>query len=167
MNNALHVRKASTADIPLIQELTLQVWPQTYSRMLTDEQITYMLDMMYSTPALEQQFHNGHIFVLAEQQYQALGFASFSTTETPGTWKLHKLYVIVSQQKTGAGKVLLWHVLDAVRAAGGNHVILQVNRQNEGAIGFYQRMGFAVEQQADFHIGNNYYMNDYVMGIHL
>lgn len=167
MNNAIHIRRASVTDIPLLQELTLQVWPQTYSRLLTDEQITYMLDRMYSTPALEQQLNNGHQFVIAEHHQQPVGFASFSTTDIPGTWKLHKLYVIVTQQKTGTGKALLWHVLDAVRAAGGNHVILQVNRQNEAAIGFYHHMGFTIEQQADFDIGNNYYMNDYVMGIQL
>lgn len=167
MNNDIQIRTATVTDIPLIQELTLQVWPQTYSHLLSDAQITYMLDMMYSTTALEQQLNNGHLFVIAEQHQQPVGFASFSTTETPGIWKLHKLYVIVRQQKTGAGKALLRHVLDAVRKAGGNQLILQVNRQNENAIGFYKRMGFYIEQQADFHIGNNYYMNDYVMGIRL
>lgn len=167
MNQAIVIRNASVADIPLIQSLTMQVWPQTYSPILSDEQITYMLNMMYSTAALEQQLNSGHRFVIAEHQHQPVGFAAFSPSETPGTWKLHKLYVIVQQQKTGAGKALLQHVLDAVRRAGGNHVILQVNRQNENAIGFYKRMGFSIEQQADFHIGNNYYMNDYIMGIYL
>ena len=39
---------------------------------------------------------------------------------------------------------------------------LNVNRHNP-AVGFYKHMGFHEHATRDFHIGNGYYMNDYIM----
>ena len=42
-------------DIPLIRELTFATWPQTYSSIISKEQIDYMLDMIYSPASLQKQ----------------------------------------------------------------------------------------------------------------
>ena len=42
-------------DIQLIRELTFKVWPQTYAAIISQEQIDYMLDMMYSEASLKKQ----------------------------------------------------------------------------------------------------------------
>lgn len=166
MNNLL-IEKVNSEAIPLIQELTMMVWPQTYSSVLSAEQITYMLDMMYSKESLTEQMQSGKQFIIAYFNNQPIGFASYGKTEQSYKYKLDKLYVITTVQKTGAGKSLLWYVMDDIKRVGGNHLILQVNRQNENAISFYKRMGFVVEQEANFDIGSGYFMNDYVMGISL
>lgn len=166
MNNLI-IEKVNIEAIPLIQELTMKVWPQTYSSVLSAEQITYMLDMMYSKESLIEQMLSGQQFIIAYYNNQPIGFASYGPTVHFNEYKLHKLYVITTVQKTGAGKLLLWYVMDEIKKAGGNHLILQVNRSNENAISFYKRMGFIVEQQANFDIGSGYFMNDYVMGISL
>ena len=167
MKPKVEIYKAGIKAIPLIQQLTAEVWPQTYAAVLTEEQIAYMLNMMYSAEALMQQMQTGHQFIIANYINEPVGFASFGATEKPQEFKLHKLYVITTIQKTGAGKALLLYVMDEVRKAGGHHFILQVNRQNENAIGFYERMGFKIESEADFDIGNGFFMNDYVMEIQL
>ena len=164
MNNLI-IEKVNAEAIPLIQELTMKVWPQTYSSVLSEEQIAYMMDMMYSKESLMKQMQTGQQFVIAFYNNQPIGFASYGITEIPNEFKLHKLYVITSVQKTGAGKSLLWYVMYEIKKAGANHLMLQVNRQNENAINFYKRMGFTIEQQANFDIGSGYFMNDYVMGI--
>lgn len=161
----LRIVHAHTADIPLIQELTMTVWPQTYQHILTREQIEYMLQMMYSTEALQQQMREGQQFLVAWLEDLPLGFASYGPSEMEGEYKLHKLYVRTDVQKTGAGKALLWFVMEEVKQRNGHHLVLQVNRQNENAIGFYQHMGFRIEHQYDIPIGNGFYMNDYIMGI--
>jgi ribosomal protein S18 acetylase RimI-like enzyme len=163
----LRIDKVGTEAIPVIQQLTIQVWPQTYASVLTEEQIAYMLNMMYSEEALAAQINSGHQFIVACYNNNAVGFASYSSTEKVNEFKLHKLYVITTIQKTGAGKSLLWYVMNEVKRSGGNHLILQVNRQNENAIAFYERMGFHKQLEADFDIGNGFYMNDFVMGIDL
>ena len=165
--NMVRIEYADTAAIPLIQELSLKVWPQTYQHILTREQIEYMLQLMYSTEALQQQMQDGQQFLVAWLEDLPLGFASYGLSEMEGEFKLHKLYVRTDVQKTGAGKALLWFVMDEVKKRNGHHLVLQVNRQNENAIGFYQHMGFRIEHQYDVSIGNGFYMNDFIMGITL
>ena len=48
------IKKAETDDIPLVRELTFRVWPQTYASILSQEQIDYMLEMMYSEASLKK-----------------------------------------------------------------------------------------------------------------
>jgi ribosomal protein S18 acetylase RimI-like enzyme len=163
----LRIHKVNAASIPLIQELTMQVWPQTYASTLSQEQIDYMLLMMYSTEALHEQMNKGAQFIIAYYNDQPVGFASYGATEKEHEYKLHKLYVITTIQKTGAGKGLLQFVMQDVQQQGCKHLILQVNRENENAIGFYERMGFIKESEADFDIGHGFYMKDYVMGMAL
>lgn len=45
-------------------------------------------------------------------------------------------------------------------------VELNVNRNNQ-AVGFYRHLGMEILRQGDFHIGNGFYMNDYIMGLNL
>jgi GNAT superfamily N-acetyltransferase len=161
------IHKVGPEAIPLIQQLTLEVWPQTYADLLTDEQIVYMLNLMYSEDALQQQMKNNCRFIIAACNHLPVGFASYGPTDQPYEYKLHKLYVIGNAQKTGAGKKMVGYIINEARQFNASHLILQVNRQNENAIGFYQHMGFHKEQEADFDIGNGFYMNDYVMGISL
>lgn len=158
------VKPVGPEAIPLIQELTQHVWPQTYAHLLSTEQMAYMLHMMYSTEALQQQMQNGHQFVVALYQNEPGGFASYGALDgQPAHYQLHKLYVRTTIQKAGLGKTLLWYVMDQVKAKGAICLQLQVNRQNEKAIAFYERMGFHKKTEANFDIGHGYFMNDYVM----
>jgi len=63
------VQTASLADIELIRELCMQVWPQTYSSILTEEQLAYMLEWMYS-PA---HFKLHKLYVLPHVQGKGAG----------------------------------------------------------------------------------------------
>jgi len=85
----LKIRNASIKDIPLIQELTYQVWPQTYAPILSNEQIEYMLEMMYSDTSLQQQMRDGARFLIAYDDKVPVGFAAYQEIK-PADFKLHK-----------------------------------------------------------------------------
>lgn len=157
----LTIRHTTTADIPLIRELTFKVWPQTYRDILTSEQIDYMLEMMYSPSSLEKQMQEGCSFIIVYDNEQPVGFASCQLTSEEIA-KLHKIYVLPSQQGKGTGNFLLNYIIEQVKKLGAVSLQLQVNRNNT-AKAFYEKKGFAVIEEADFDIGNGYYMNDYVM----
>lgn len=157
----LNIRKASTEDIPLIQKLTYSVWPQTYASILSQEQIEYMLEMMYSHTSLQKQMSEGAQFIIVNDNNEPVGFASFQETE-PAIFKLHKIYVLSKQQGKGTGKYVINHITDVIRRQGARSLQLQVNRHNK-AKEFYEKLGFTVIEEADFDIGNGYFMNDYVM----
>lgn len=157
----LKIRNASIKDIPLIQELTYQVWPQTYAPILSNEQIEYMLEMMYSDTSLRQQMGDGARFLIAYDDKVPVGFAAYQEIK-PADFKLHKIYVLRTWQGKGTGRFMINHIIEEIRKLGASTLQLQVNRHNK-AKDFYALLGFTIIEEADFDIGNGYFMNDYVM----
>lgn len=158
----LHIRKATVEDIGLIRELTFKIWPQTYAAIISQQQIDYMLEWMYSIASLkDQMIKDGSQFIIVYDGKEPVGFAAYQEIK-PGTWKLHKIYILPLQQGKGTGKFVIHHILDEIQPRGANVLLLQVNRHNQ-ARDFYEKLGFNVLEEADFDIGNGYFMNDYVM----
>ncbi|NOT50818.1 MAG: GNAT family N-acetyltransferase [Chitinophagaceae bacterium] len=155
------IRKATAENIPLIRELTYKVWPQTYAAVLSQLQINYMLEMMYSPASLQKQMNDGAQFILVYDSAEPAGFASYQETE-PSIYKLHKIYVLPSQQGKGTGRFVIDHIINEISNKNGKALQLQVNRHNK-AKSFYERLGFTVIDEINLDIGNGFFMNDYVM----
>lgn len=156
------VRKATVKDIPLIRELTFAIWPQTYSSLLKQEQIDYMLDMMYSESSLQKQLEqDGITFIIIYEKETPVAFAAYNETK-PQVWKLHKIYVLASQQGKGMGKFIIHFIVDEIKRQDAKALQLQVKRDNP-AQHFYNKLGFEIIETADFDIGNGYFMKDYIM----
>ena len=156
------IRVATVKDIPVIRQIAYTTWPVAYGDILSAEQLDYMLDLIYSTTSLEEQFSHHHHFFIAEKEKNAIGFASCNAVEPQKKWKLQKLYVLPNIQKSGAGGALLEKVIDTVLNHNARELILNVNRNNP-AYDYYKRRGFEVIETVDIPIGSGYYMNDYVM----
>ncbi len=155
------VRNASFRDVSLIRTLSLQVWPQTYSTMLTQSQIVYMFENMYSPAALRRQMDDKHQFIIVFNVGVPVGFASYSQTE-PSVYKVHKLYVLPVHQGRGTGRFIIGQIIKDIMPKGAQTLQLNVNR-NHSAKSFYEKMGFEAIRSEDIDIGNGYFMNDYVM----
>jgi ribosomal protein S18 acetylase RimI-like enzyme len=157
------LRKAKEKDIEVIQAIANGTWYDTYSSFLSEDQIKYMLDKMYSKGELLSQLQQGHTFLIAEQNGADLGFAGFSLTDPEKhIYKLHKIYVLPSAHGKGVGKFLMNEVVNIAKAAGGASLELNVNRNNKAAE-FYKHAGFKIKETVDLDIGNGFFMNDYVM----
>ena len=155
------IRKATIEDVQLIQRLAFQVWPQTYSRILSVEQINYMLDMMYSLSALRRQMEEKCEFIIIYNGKEPAGFASYQELK-PTVWKLHKLYVLIAEQGNGTGRFMMNYIFDEIKKQGAKSLELQVNKENL-AKHFYQKLGFTQREMIKLDIGNGYFMDDYVM----
>ncbi len=177
----IHITPASLTDRAFIRSVSERTWPSTYGHIISQEQINFMLDWMYSDASLEKQMHTGCAFYIAsikkeDGQWDAVGFCSVSpddekeegennsTEKVAGSkaHKLNKLYVLPSAQGTGAGKALLNKSIEVAKAAGSSSIFLQVNKLNT-AYTFYLKHGFIKESEFKFDIGNGFYMDDYVM----
>ncbi len=156
-----NIRNASVEDIPLIRELTNKVWPQTYAVILSAAQIEYMLEMMYSKQSLQKQISGGAEFIIVYEDGVAVGFASYQEIK-PAVYKLHKLYVLPSQQGKGTGRYVIGHILQTIKEKGAATLQLQVNKHNK-AKDFYEKNGFTVLEEIKLDIGGGYIMDDYVM----
>ncbi len=155
------VIEAGVEDLSLVTSIAGKTWPAAYSHILPKEQINYMLNLLYSPHSLLKQFQAGHRFLMAFNNEDAQGFASWQMTDK-STARLHKLYVLPEAKGSGLGKTLLQEVINRAKKKGAASLELNVNRQNE-AINFYRKYGFEIERSEDIDIGNNYFMNDYIM----
>jgi GNAT superfamily N-acetyltransferase len=165
MEASLSFRFADLDDINTIGFLAQQIWPVTYGDILTPRQLDYMLQLFYSPASLRRQMkEDKHRFLMVEEGEEPIGFASWAPTGEAGVFKLHKLYVQTGRQGKGRGKAILHFIFDDIRAKGAKTLRLNVNRHNK-ARQFYEKMGFSVVGEEDVPIGNNYFMNDYVMEV--
>ncbi len=156
---------ASLENIKTIQAIAFATWPSAYGTIISAPQINYMLQLMYSEDALQQQMASEHQFYLAEINNIPIGFASVSIeTEAKNIFKLNKLYVLPSSQNTGAGKALLLQVLQYAREKKGTQLILQVNKHNK-AKAFYERNGFSILSEHIVELDHGFIMDDFIMGI--
>ncbi|MEL6140640.1 MAG: GNAT family N-acetyltransferase [Bacteroidota bacterium] len=156
------IRPASISDISTIQFIAEQTWPSAYGDILSKEQISYMLDMMYCPAAQLEQRDKGHVFLLLLEDSEPMGFVSYQFDYQPGTTKIHKIYVLPITQGKGYGKALLVEVRKLAQAAGQARLRLDVNYRNK-ALGFYEYLGFEKVGRFDTDIGNGYLMEDYIM----
>jgi GNAT superfamily N-acetyltransferase len=159
MTNTIYIKKANAADISTIQQIAYATWRPTYQEILTEEQTLYMLTMMYSVESLQTQFVT-NTFLLLYDADTAVGFAGFEAMEVG--MKLHKIYFLPNVQGKGYGKILLQRVIEEARSKELAYIELNVNRNNKAKT-FYEKMGFVVHQEVDVNIGNDFWMNDYIM----
>jgi ribosomal protein S18 acetylase RimI-like enzyme len=155
---------AAPQQLSVVREIALDTWPHTFGDILSPEQISYMMGMMYSEAALQQQtVQKGHVFLLAEVDSVYGGFASYELHyKQQPVCKLHKIYILPSMQGRQVGKALIAEVARIAREAGMQKVSLNVNRDNKAA-GFYERLGFRKTGEEDIDIGNGFFMNDAIM----
>ena len=168
----MEIVPASVKDIPVIQHIAALTWPDAYAEILSARQVGYMLNMMYNTTTLRRQMEEeGHHFFLFYKDAQPVGFAGISPVDyksnsipqRKNTWKLHKLYVLPSSHKTGAGKALMEKCFSVAKENNGDSIILNVNRQNP-SYKFYLNKGFEVLEEIELDIGEGFFMTDYIMG---
>ena len=164
----INIRPANLEDRAFIRSVSERTWPSTYGHIISQEQIDFMLDWMYSDVSLAEQFAKGHQFFIANLNGEDIGFCSVSiepideNSNTPKAHKLNKLYVLPSAHGTGSGKALLNKAIELAKAEGSSSLFLQVNKHNN-AYTFYLKNGFTKEKEFKFDIGNGFFMDDYVM----
>ena len=161
-------RKAGMEDTPLIEELAQEIFRHTYREILSPEQTDYMMEWMYSQDSLKRQIgEEGHIYHIVYYGGEAVGYFSVQQ-QGERLWHLQKIYLCGGMQGKSVGKQMFMKAVEYIRE---NSVLpatmeLNVNRSNP-AVAFYEKMGMHKASQGDFHIGNGYYMNDYIMAMEI
>lgn len=158
------ISEATDTDFNIIQNIAYTTWPDVYGKILSKEQLNFMLTTFYSEETLlNNMLHKKHHFILVYDEAVCLGFASFEHNyldkkET----RLHKIYLLPEAQGKGAGRALIDAVVNYTVADGSNRISLNVNRFNN-ACTFYEKMGFTIVGEEDIEIGHGYLMEDYMM----
>ena len=118
------ITPATLEDRAFIRSVSERTWPSTYGHIISQEQIDFMLDWMYSDDSLASQFVKGHQFYIASLNEEPIGFCSVSNEamdengNPQKAHKLNKLYVLPSAHGTGSGKALLHKAIEVAKAEG-------------------------------------------------
>jgi ribosomal protein S18 acetylase RimI-like enzyme len=161
----IEIHKVGIEAIPQIIRHAKASWKPTYKDILSEAQMDYMFELFYSPDALVSQIiEKQHQFIIALDNNLHAGFASYSPINKGDTsaYHLHKIYIKPTQQGKGIGKVLLDFVINDIKPKGAQYIDLNVNRYNK-ATDFYKKIGFEIIEEVDVPVGNNYFMNDYIM----
>lgn len=157
----IQITTASLSNVCVINRLAHQIWWHTYGDFISTEQITFMLNDMYSPASLQTQLQQGHRFKLISFENNFCGFASYCKTSKIGLFKIHKLYIHQNYQGLGLGKALIHSIENEVKALGATAIQLNVNRENK-ALHFYLNMGYKIFDSVNIAY-HNFILNDYVM----
>lgn len=161
----LEIKKISTNDIPLIQQLSKEIWNKVYPAIISQEQIDFMLEMMYSEGSLKQQMTElSHHFIIVYSNGTPVGFASYSVKSSlePDVIRLNKLYLQPEHHGKGLGKAMMEYIIKEGRLLAGSMLELNVNKHNP-AVSFYKKQGFVIVSETVLDIGNGYVMDDFIM----
>lgn len=97
------IKPAKLTHVITINELAHKIWPAVYKDILSAEQISYMMSLIYSPSSLKEQIADlRHKFIVMYKNKEPVGFASYSIkVNCNDIYRLHKIYVLQSLQGKG------------------------------------------------------------------
>lgn len=105
------IRKATSDDCKLINELANQVFPATYKEILSTEQLDYMMEWMYAPENIRKQMEEeGHVYFIAYQGDEPCGYVSVQPQDAD-VFHLQKIYVLPGFQGAHLGSKLFDHAV--------------------------------------------------------
>jgi len=163
----LTTKKVTAADCMLINTMAAKVFPATYKKILSPEQLDYMFTMMYAPENILKQMDEGHVYFICYKDDEPCGYFSIEQQDD-NLFHLQKIYVLPDFQGYGIGRFIMTMAMRYIKELhpAPCTMELNVNRHNK-AFHFYELMGLEKVQEGDFPIGNGYYMNDYIMRIEI
>ncbi len=162
--NMFSIRRANLAEAEIIHQLAHQIYYPTYTGILSDDQMKFMLERSYSVQALQESMQTDQDFYLAFDKKSTVGFMALKDKDED-ILRIEKLYLLPQTQGKGFGKELISCAIAKAKLKNKERVQLNVNRGNK-AYYFYLKMGFTVVQEIDIPYFD-YILDDYVMEIHL
>ncbi|WP_330949609.1 GNAT family N-acetyltransferase [Virgibacillus sp. MG-45] len=139
------IRQATERDVSAIQHVARTSWKSTYEGIIPEEVQNRFLAEAYSDQNMEKRLAHSVVFV-AEQKGQVVGFANFSPNHN-GKRELGAIYLLPAYQGKGIGTSLLEKGLQEFQEL--QELYINVEKDNEIGMHFYQAKGFEVSSQFD------------------
>ena len=124
----MNVREATPADQPTVLAFTEAIWAENWDR-------------PWPPPELTPGLFEGKLVLLAEDEGKPVGYA-FGDVESRGRTHVNIVYVVPERRRQGVAKALLAGFVERARAAGVEHLTLDVATNNEAGREVWRRLGF-------------------------
>ncbi len=142
-------------NIKKISKMSRTIWTEAYEKILSKEQIDYMLTTFLSVPSIKDQINTGFEYYIIKGD-KPVGFAAIKD-ETDKIF-LSKIYIYKEYRNQGFMRGFIEKIKERNKP-----IYLTVNKYNLDAIKAYQKMGFEIKNEIITDIGKGYVMDDYVL----
>ncbi|MGB1269206.1 MAG: GNAT family N-acetyltransferase [Flavobacteriaceae bacterium] len=142
-------------------QLASEIWNDNYKGIISQNQIDYMLNMMYNPERLQQDLEEGYQWEFISYNNEIVGYLAY-TIKNDNRVFLSKIYLKTTAQGLGIGKTALEHVKNYAKTNNTSAVYLTVNKRNIKGMRAYQNTGFTIIDEEITNIGQGYVMDDYV-----
>lgn len=153
-------------DIKQTAELAEEIWNQHFIKILSQEQINYMVQKFQSEHAMTSQIQNGYSYYMFDLDGEKIGYFAVCP-ENDKTLFLSKLYIKKEYRGNGYASKAFEFIKEIARENNLYRVWLTVNRNNSDTIAVYKHFGMNIIREQVTDIGNNFVMDDFVFAYDL
>jgi len=161
------IQVESKPEIDAVVELAFSIWNQHFVPIIGQDQVNYMLKKFQSFDSIRSQIKDGYEYYLLELENEFAGYIGLVPDKKKKKLMISKFYILNEHRGGGHGKYLLNLVKDICIKNEIFTIWLTVNRFNLNTINWYQRTGFEIVDEVKADIGGGFYMDDYIMELHL
>lgn len=159
----LPVEKGAAETIDRLSLLAGAIVKEHYDPIIGAAQNDYMIERFQSPEAITRDLERGDTYCIIRERETGEEIGYFACYPKEGKWYLNKYYLKKEKRGRGYGSETMERVQELGRQAGFSEMFLNVNKHNDESIAIYEHLGFTLLREEKNPIGNDYYMDDYVL----
>lgn len=149
-------------DIKRLATLAKSIWEEYFVCILTNQQISYMIEKFQSETALKEYITlKGYEYYFICNEKGELGY--FGIHDEGDSLFLSKLYLKADMRGKGISSNAFTFIEEICKSRGIKSIWLTVNKYNTHSIAVYNAKGFKIIDSEVTPIGNGFVMDDYIM----
>lgn len=153
---------AEKKDTGTLAALAREIWREYWPFLLSEEQISYMVEKFQSEKALARQMtEENYRYYFIDADGEHAGY--FGIAGKRDHLFLSKLYIKDGFRHQGLGACAFEKIKQLAAGAGYDKIRLTVNKNNKNAIEAYFKYGFKIIARDVTDIGGGFVMDDYIM----
>lgn len=161
----IHICKTEQ-ELKELAKLANEIWHEYFVKLLSLEQINYMVEKYQSENALKHAMKTeGYLYYLLYDENRLIGYCGIKPEENRVF--LSKLYLQKSQRGKGLASLLLNQVIQYAKSNGKKSIYLTCNKYNQHSLDVYAAKGFYQIDAVETDIGHGFIMDDYVLQLDL
>ncbi|WNH12027.1 GNAT family N-acetyltransferase [Thalassobellus suaedae] len=158
----IKIKPATTkADYICISKLAHTIWHEHYIKIISLEQIEYMLEKYNSVKSIEERVKAGVKFYWLTYNDEPVGYTAIENKSD--YLYISKLYILKGYRGKKIAKTVMLYIESMAKAQKISIIKLNVNKYNANSMLAYEKMGFVKTASTVEDIGNGFVMDDYEM----
>jgi ribosomal protein S18 acetylase RimI-like enzyme len=156
------IRRARFDEMPVIRNLAIEIYSDTFSSMNTPENMQAFFESEYNLPKMQAEWHEpGSLYFVAVVDNMYAGYLRLRTNREvehllgSNTIELHRLYVHRDFQDQKLGSKFMNHALEISKDLKYEWIWLGVWEKNFKAQAFYAKWGFERFSEHTFLMGDD------------